>query len=431
MENYVELWHCGRIIKRTPALGFLGRGSTMDVFVARQPIFDRRQKVFAYELLFRDGFEDYYNSENADHTTSSVLTSSFISIGIGELTHGKTAFVNFSRQMLIDQIATAFPKNLLAVEVLEDVEVDKEVIAACKKLKRAGYTIVLGDFVFDGKHDPLIELTDIIKIDFLNSTLEKQESIRRALGNNGIKFLADKVEIRETFDQALKMGYDYFQGYFFSIPDIVSAKEIPSNKLSYLRLLRQIYQAEFNPSEIEKIIKPDVSLSFKLLKFINSAAIGLRSPVQSIKQAIVLMGLNTFKKWVAVVALTGMGDDKPEELLVNCITRARFCELMAEPLRLEGRGPDLFLMGLFSMIDALLDQPMAKVLDQLPISEDVKIGLLGKPSGFRDIHDIVVSYEQGNWQKCNENLPKLNLNKFVIPSLYRKSLEWSHQIFNN
>ena len=403
----------------------------MDVFVARQPIFDRRQNVFAYELLYRDGFQNYYNSGNGDHATSSVLTISFLSIGIGELTHGKTAFVNFSRQMLIDQVATAFPKNLLAVEVLEDVEVDKEVIAACKKLKRAGYTIALDDFVFDDKHDPLIEFADLIKVDFLNSTLEQQESIRRALGNNGLKFLAEKVETRETFDQALEMGYDYFQGYFFSKPDIVSAKEIPSHKLIHLRLLRQIYQAEFNPSEIEKIIKPDVSLSFKLLKFINSAAIGFRTPIQSIKQAIVLMGLNEFKKWVTIVALTGMGDDKPEELLVNPITRARFCELMAEPFRLEGRGPELFLMGLFSMIDALLDQPMAKVLDQLPVSEDIKVALLGKSSSFRDVYDTVVLYEQGNWQKCNENSSKLNLNKSVLPSLYRKSLEWSHQIFKN
>ena len=212
----------------------------MENFVARQAIFDKNLKVYAYELLFRAGQENVYAATDADLATSSVITDSFITIGLESLTRGKRAFINFTKNLLMDETATIIPKDSLVVEILEDIKPDEGIIAACTKLKESGYTLALDDFIFDEVFKPLIELADIIKVDFRLSGMEESRALIEKYGLKRIKFLAEKVETQDEFDQALEMGFTYFQGYFFSKPVIVTSKDIPGYKINHLNIMHEI-----------------------------------------------------------------------------------------------------------------------------------------------------------------------------------------------
>jgi len=199
----------------------------VDTFVARQPIIDRNEKIFAYELLFRQGHETSYSSIDGDKATGDVISNSFLTIGMDTLTGGKRGFINFTTNLLKNKIAYSIPKEYVGIEILENVEPDQEIISACTQLKEAGYLIVLDDFVFEPKFWPLIKLADIIKVDFLSTDVHERGNIIQRLGSGKLKFLAEKVETRDDFEQALQMGYSYFQGYYFYKPVVISDKAIP------------------------------------------------------------------------------------------------------------------------------------------------------------------------------------------------------------
>ena len=209
----------------------------MNIFVARQPIFDRFKKLFGYELLFRNGSKNYYEHVDGDEASNTVIANSFLTMGMQTVTGGKRAFINFTTNLLKNKVATSLPKDMIAVEILEDVEPDEEIILACRNLKELGYLIVLDDFVYHPRFQPLIELADIIKVDFLSTSYEERISILQQIGSTRIKFLAEKVETLEQYEEAFQLGFSYFQGYYFSQPIILSAKEIQNSKLNYMRLL--------------------------------------------------------------------------------------------------------------------------------------------------------------------------------------------------
>ena len=400
----------------------------MQFFVARQPIFDRQEHVYAYELLFRSGLDNYFQDFDADQASSKVITNTFLGIGIEKLTADKRAFINFTRNLLVKEYATLFPKELLVVEVLEDVEPSAEIVAACRKLKELGYLIALDDFIYAEKFEPLIALADIIKVDFTQTVGAERETLVQQFSSRGIELLAEKVETREEYNQAMDLGYDYFQGYFFSKPEIVSGHDIPTSKLTYFTILREIGCAELDLGRIEALIKQEVSLSYKLLKYINSALFGLRSQVTSIKQALTLLGQNNVRKWIALVALSQMGEDKPLELVVISLTRAKLCESVSDRVGLGDRSQDLFLLGLFSMIDVLMDRSMPDLLADLPIAEDIKAALLGEDNRFRSVFDSVFAYESGTWEEFSAFSTQLQLDEDEIPGLYAESVEWAKQI---
>jgi len=403
----------------------------MDIFIARQPIFNTKQEVFAYELLYRSGTRNVYAGIDGDRASSEVIGSSFLLFGLENLTMGKKAFINFTRKLLEDEVATLLPQELIVVEVLENVEPDKQMLSACIKLKELGYLLALNDFTYDPRFDPFIDLVDIIKVDFLQTTPAKREALVRRAKNKKIKFLAEKVETLEDFHHALQAGYSYFQGYFFSKPNIVSGKDITSFKLTYLQLLQEINKTDLDFDQAERIIKSDVALSYKLLRFINSAAFSFPREISSIKQALVLLGQKEILKWVSLVALRSIGEDKPDELVSIAISRGRFCELMAPQIGMKSRSPDFFLMGMFSLIDAFLDQPLAHILTQLPIATDIKEALLGIiESRLRDVYEMAVSYEKGNWVKALRLAKKLHLEEQRIINIYLESLNFAQRIFS-
>ena len=403
----------------------------MENFVARQAIFDKNLKVYAYELLFRAGQENVYAATDADLATSSVITDSFITIGLESLTRGKRAFINFTKNLLMDETATIIPKDSLVVEILEDIKPDEGIIAACTKLKESGYTLALDDFIFDEVFKPLIELADIIKVDFRLSGMEESRALIEKYGLKRIKFLAEKVETQDEFDQALEMGFTYFQGYFFSKPVIVTSKDIPGYKINHLNIMHEINHPDIDFNKIESIIKQDITISYKLLKFINSAFFGFSSTIQSIKQAIVMMGTNEFRKWVSLIVLKGMGDDKPDELMVISIVRAKFCEFIAGIIGLEKRAPELFFMGMFSVIDTFMGRPMEEILEKLPLEDDIKDALSGNEGRLRDVYELMLANEKGEWDKIFEYADKLGIDKSSIPGLYVKAMESANEIFTS
>ena len=262
----------------------------MDYYVARQPIFDLHQAVYAYELLYRSGeANNFYTGTDGDKASLQVITNSVLIIGLDTLTRGRKAFINFTKNLLEQEVATTLPKDFLVVEILENIEPDEKVLESCRKLKDLGYLLALDDFVYDPKYDPFLELADIVKVDFLVTQGDERRKIVERLGHRGIKFLAEKVETREDFAMAQKYGYIYFQGYFFEKPVIVSGKDIPALKHTYIQLLREVNQPTLDIDKVENIIKEEVSLSYKLLRFMNSVAFGFRNEIRSIKQALVLL----------------------------------------------------------------------------------------------------------------------------------------------
>ena len=395
--------------------------------MARQPIFDRKEKIFAYELLFRQGNENFYNSLDGDKATGDVISNSFLTIGMDTLTGGKRGFINFTANLLKNQIAYSLPKEYLGIEVLEDVEPEKDIILACKQLKEAGYLIILDDFVFEPKFWPLIDLADIIKVDFLRTDGHERKNILKRVGLRKIKFLAEKVETRDDFLQAFHMGYCYFQGYYFCKPVVISGNSIPLFKLNCLRLMEEINNTEVDFEKINYFIKGDVSLSYNLLKFINSSAFGLKTKINSIKQALVLLGLSEVRKWASIIVLQNIGEDKPNELVVNSVVRATFGEALARKTILKEQANNIFLMGMFSLIDAFLDRPLANVLEELPITNEIKRALLGEENQIRPFLDLILAYEKADWVNFSVYAKKVHIDESEVPNLYLQALTSANQ----
>lgn len=399
----------------------------MERFIARQPIFDRKQKIFGYELLFRSGLENYFDCPNFDEASSRVIADSFLLFSIDEMTDGTRAFINMTRNILLKDYTTVLPRQTVVAEVLETIEPDADLLDACRRLKTAGFTVALDDFVYRRAYEPILEYVDIVKVDFLATPLERCAELAAALIPRGIKLVAEKVETQESFQQGLQMGYDYFQGYFFSRPVIVSRRDIPASKLHYLRILREINSPTLDFQQLEQTIHGEVSVSYKLLKYINSVAFGLRRQVTSITQALALLGENEIRKWASLLALTNLALDKPDELVACAQVRAKQCELLAPLVGLPQRSAECFLMGLFSLLDAILDRPMGLILDEIPMAEDVRAALLGEPNRLRRLLELVIAQERGDWPALEELSAGVELAGSSLQQSYLEAIRWSRQ----
>ena len=400
----------------------------METYLARQPIFDARQKVFGYELFFRSGMENVFNNPDPNQATSKVMADSFFLFNLNDLTGGRRAFINVPREILLKEYMFLLPKDQVVVELLETVAPEPEVIQACQKLKRAGYLIAMDDFVYQENYLPLLELADFVKVDFLSTAEGVRKTLAEKISSQKVRLVAEKVETPEMFQQGLDAGYSLFQGYFFSKPLIVVGKDIPAFKVHYFQLLQEIYRKGMDLKKLDEIIKQDVSLTYKLLRYINSAYFGLPNKIKSVKQALVLLGEKTIKNWISFIALASMGTDKPEELLVMTIVRARFCEMLAPYFDLADRRDDSFLMGLFSQIDAFLDRPLAAVLADIPIDDPIKHALLGELNPLGEIYRYSLSYEKAAWETLQKPVlaPDPNITPF---SLYLDALKWGQKLF--
>ncbi len=405
----------------------------MEVFVARQAIFDRRMKVYGYELLFRP-CRDSNAAGIADSAASlQVITNSFFSIGMERLLAGTRAFINFPQDLLVDPRLFSLPASKTVIEILETVRPEPAVVNACRALREKGYVLALDDFSHLQGWDRLANLVSIIKVDFRATTPAEQEALVERYAGRGACMLAEKVETQEEFDRARRLGYHYFQGYFFARPVIISRREIPGSKLSYIRILQEIHRPELELFALEALIQRDVSLASKLLRYINSSIFGWINPVHSIRQALALLGEQEIRNWVSLVALPNLASDKPDELVRTALLRARFSELLAQWAGLGHRKADLFLIGLFSLLDAMLGRSLAEILDEMRLGGEIADALLGTApprQSLAGVYTLVREYEAGDWNALSETATNLRIPAEIIPDLYLEAVSWSDQILH-
>jgi len=394
------------------------------IFIARQPIFDRDKNVYAYELLYRsDPINRAYIGDNS-YATLKVVANSLL-IGLKQLTGGKKAFIHFNWRLLLGKIPLLFPKDLLGVEIHDIPNVDRDIMKVCSEIKRSGYLMVLDDCILLEEYQPLLPFAGMIKIDFHNSTMEKRQKLVQIAINQGIPLAAEKIETRAHFEEALEKGYLYFQGFYFQRPDVVSRREMPGYKVTYLNMLKKLYDPVLEIDELEEIIKRDVSLAYKLLRFINSASHGFRVSIRSVHHALLLLGKREVKKWLTIIVMSGIGKENPPEILYITIIRARFCELIAQEFKLHNEPSDFFLMGLFSMMDVLLSRPLDEILDELPLEETVKDALLGEAGLLKDVLEVVITFEKALWDNVSHLVNKLTLDEEKLALLYVEAVGWA------
>jgi c-di-GMP-related signal transduction protein len=410
-------------------MGTTDHGST-DVFVARQPIFDGRQRVFAYELLFRSGTDNYFiPGANLDMPSSHVIANSMLQ-GLAKLTDSKPAFLNFSRSALVNDFAFAMPARDVVIEVLESVEPDAEVLEACGRLKRAGYRVALDDFVDRPNYAPLVSVADFLKIDVLATTRDARAALSRTYRSDRRKLVAEKVETREVFDQTVSEGYQYFQGYFFSRPVIMTSKALTGYRLNYLRLIQELNQPDVDMQRLENVVKQEASLTLRVLRRVNSAAYGFRMTTSSLRHALVLLGEREIRLCATVWSLAEIAKDLPSEVIVSSTLRARLCERLAKPAGLADRSSELFLVGMFSMLDAILQQPMDQILATLPLSDDVRHALAGGANPLRAVLDAVTAYERGRWDDVSTLASQAGFTDRDISGCYGDAIAWTRSIFD-
>jgi EAL and modified HD-GYP domain-containing signal transduction protein len=398
-------------------------------FIARQPIFDRQEHVYGYELLFRSGLENRCTTEDIDAAARDVADN-FLNASARTLTAGRKAFLNCTRQFLVNEYATLLPKEEVVIEVLETIEPDAEVLAACRKLKGLGYVIALDDFVYAEKFQPFVELADIIKIDFkLSSASYRQQAVAK-FAPLGIQLLAEKVETREEFAEARNRGYSYFQGYFFCKPQVVSSVHIPAYKVHYLQILRAINKPELDRNEVVALIDREVSLCYKLLRFVNSPLFGFLREISSTRHALALLGDQEVRRWASVAVVLGLAGNEPNELVLTSLTRGRCCELLAANQGTRRDGQSIFLLGVFSLMEAMLGRPISEIVSEIALPDTVRAALLGRANRYGKILELVKALEGGKWSAVSALAVALHQDESQLAAAYLEAVDWAQNVFN-
>jgi EAL and modified HD-GYP domain-containing signal transduction protein len=394
-------------------------------FVARQPILTRNEKVFGYELLFRDGVESYFCPVDPEAASRSTLESTML-MGLNVLCNGRRAFVNCTRDMLLKDYIILLPSSQTVVEVLESVPPDDLVMAACQRLKENGYMIALDDFAVDDPRQPLTDIADILKVDVRRTSPEERVAMVKRYGPWRCRLLAEKVETREEFVAAQKAGFLYFQGYFFRKPEILKTHDIAGNRLNYVRMLQAVSKPELDPREIENAIKAEASLCYRLLRYMNSAVFGFANEIHSVRHALSMLGEREVRRWVRLVVTLAAGQQKSSELVLSALVRARFCELLSP--RIQHGESDLFLLGLLSLMDAILEIPMNEVLEKVPIDQETKAILLGGASPLRPLYQLMLAQESGDWERTAGLARSLDLTESDVAGIYWQAMQWARQV---
>lgn len=396
----------------------------MDIFVARQPIFDRRRNVVAYELLFRSGMQNAFGQHDPNQASIQMMDTTLLGFGLDSLIGEKQAYFNASRDVLVKEHWAVLPAGRSVIEVLESITPDAEVAAACAGIKKSGYRLALDDFVFRPEYELLLPMVDVVKVDFLVTRGEQRAELASRFTPRGITMLAEKVETYEEFQAGLDAGYELFQGYFFCRPEMFKGKDIPASKANLLRLMQQINRPDLDFDRLEELIKSEVTLSVRLLRFLRSAGFGWRHEVETIEQALRIMGERSVRKWASLVVLTLIGEDKPAELVTTTLVRAQLCEQLGSQAALPERQADLFLVGLLSTLDAMLDRPMEEVLAQMAVSPELREALLKGDNLLGDTLQLAISYDRGDWYRVKTLAPKIAYPEPAIPEAYRQAVEW-------
>lgn len=399
-------------------------------FIARQPIFSQNKNVMAYELLYRsDEFANQYAESDNDMASMRVLTGSFLGTGIGTFTGGKPAFVNFTENLLLQRTATLFPNDKLFIEISEEIEPKTSVIQACRDLKGAGYKLALDGYKGKPRGSALENLMDIVKVDFQTCPHERRRLIPKSFASNhNAEFLAEKIETMEEYDQAQKMGYTLFQGFFFATPVTLSASTLPVSKMNVMLLMKEIVKDEPDIDMIRANIESDVGLAYEILKLVNSAYFAKRMSINSIRQAMAFLGLEGIKKWVLMSALRRQNETM-NEVMEMSIIRSRFMEHIGTILNADNKSDEYALAGLFSLLHVLTDCPFYILLEHISVSDDVYAILAESryDSQMGQTFQLILAYEKGRFDEAKEIALRLGLSMEQVEQMYLASLRWLYE----
>ncbi len=382
--------------------------------------------VFGYELLHRRNSDNYYESEDQNGATAELVKNSFLVLDFDNLTDGTRGFINFTQDLLEAEIPRILPKEKVVVEILETVAATDIIIEVCRKLKKEGYILALDDLIFDrcdSDYTPLIELADIIKIEFPATDKKKQRELIKK-HKNKVTFLAEKVETREEFKEAADMGYDLFQGYFFCRPIMMKSKEITSLNNHLIEILKELKKKEPSFLKISEIIEKDLGLTFKLLKMANSVYYGAKLEITNLQQAVVRLGIEEMKRWISILLIKDFENEENSELIKVCLLRGKLLSLMAAELNKASQETDFFFTGILSSIDTIMDQDMKVILADLALSDNVKTALLGETGQLRECLDTVLLYERLNFEEAMGKLAKMGVDLGRFTELYIEALSW-------
>ncbi len=391
------------------------------VLVGRQAIFDRQGEVFGYELLYRDGSGNSANVMDGDEATARVMVNTFLELGLDQIAGNAQAFINLTANFFMRKHYEFLPPKNVVLEVLETIDPTPSVLEALKQAKQLGYYIALDDFVLRDSHRPLLQYADFVKVDVLalsEAELHEQVSMFQEYP---VQLLAEKVEDLAMHHQCLALGFEYFQGYYFCKPQIMEGVSLSGNRMAIVLLLAKLQNPSLEIQELEDLVKNDVALSVKLLRYVNSASVGLPRSVDSISQAITMVGTDRMRQWASLLVLSQMGD-KPTELMRVSLIRARMCEALCPLFGVSSSQG--FTVGMFSILDAYFDCEMKQLLAELPLAEEILDALLKQEGQLGQVLNAVLAYEQGEWDQETIGI----VEPHMLQSVYWQSIEWANGI---
>lgn len=402
----------------------------MDAYIGRQPILDRGWNVAGYELLFRSSQENV--CEGTDNTaTPHVIASAVLTFGLDRLLGDKPAFVKFDRQFLPGDWTTCLAPDKVIIEILQSVPYDRETVHACQRLKELGYAIALNECVDDPRTASFAPHVDILKVDFQATSPAEQDHLVHRYRHLNLRMLAGKVETESEFVRASQLGYHYFQGYFFASPTVLQTTRVPASQMSGMRLLKEIQREDLDFAAVEAIIRRDISFSHALLTYLNSAAFHWANRVESIRQGLVLLGSDQIRKWVWMASINSLGQNRPPILMARVLMRGRFCEEIVASANLNIGDADPFLVGMFSLLDAILRRPLREILAELNIGRQIRSALLGtaeEGDPLALVLGIVKAWERSEFQVVDTAARAIHLSPDALNACYLRSLEWVESV---
>ena len=398
----------------------------MDIFVARQAVLNDKKQTVAYELLFREGSANVYPANvESNRATSRLILNHHLNIGFSHITSGKKALINFCNDGILNRLpAMVSPKDII-IEILEDAKPSEELLAACKELAEKGYKLALDDFTYSPEWDDYFQYIRLIKFDLTElSCAEIQQQLNILQPYKHLRFLAEKVETEQEFEQCRAMGFEFFQGYFFCKPEMMSAKDIGANYAVVVAVMAEVLRPQFSFDRLTEQFSLDMALTYKLLKFINSSLFQLQEKVGSIKQALIYLGEAEARKFIALIATAHLAEQKPAELVRMSVIRARMCEVIVSRTK-AGSNDAGFLLGLFSLIDIILNKSMEDIVMALPLQDEIKEALLGYKNPLFHIMQLIKAYESGSWYNTQKFANVVQIEEKALPGIYQDAVSWS------
>ena len=402
----------------------------MDIFVARQPIFNRNQDVMAYELLYRENEQNFFSGNVASNVATSILLmNTYLNFGIQNLVADHRAFVNFDKELIMNDIPQLLNKDSVVVEILETVKATPELITKIKKLKALGYTIAVDDVVLDYEYNEFLELADIIKVEFMGETRENIEKLTKLWLPKGKKMLAEKVETREEYEWAKKMGFHYFQGYFFSKPSMVKSKSIKESSVDYMRVLAELNEAEPDYKKVADMVTLNVSMTYKVLKLVNSHFMK-SNQINSIHHAISMLGVNALRKWISLALVQTMSTKETSELVTTSMVRSHLLETLASHSNLSRFKEELSLIGVLSILDVIFEKPMCELVDELPLTDMAKKTLMGEETLYTAAYNLCIDYEKGRFDRMEDYGHIIAYDLSNLSKHYVDAVKWADDIIS-